>query len=249
MARISWEGRHISAGRKARKDIRLTTEKEDHFRGRQAEDQHGKLTTDEVRIFNSNNELIGYYCPKVPEEFQELPSLFNKTEFELFESKKELHFGMSPRHFSRGWEKGEFENNKKHEGIYSAITRIAERLQEKIERQKPKIIDTALQKLSDSYTKTIGDTYFNHAILMQNGPVPYHKDSPLFDGVWSILVVWSYNILGGEIVFPTLNLRFKPNGYFLFPSSELTHGVTNYLMATGGYRYSLLIYLDKNVLK
>jgi hypothetical protein len=103
-------------------------------------------------------------------------------------------------------------------------------------------------KVLDEYK--IKDTPFTSGIINKNNPLKYHFDSGNFKDVYSCMVVFKKDVVGGHLSLPEYNVGFKlpHNSVFMFDGQSILHGVTPIKrLSTKAQRYSIVYYSLKQM--
>lgn len=91
----------------------------------------------------------------------------------------------------------------------------------------------------------IGGSPFTSGIVNKNNQLPYHYDAGNFKGVWSNMLCFKDDIIGGNLSCPEIDATFilKNNSLIMFDGQGLLHGVTPFRKKRpGGYRYTAVFY-------
>lgn len=91
----------------------------------------------------------------------------------------------------------------------------------------------------------IKDAPFTSGIINKNNPLKYHFDTGNFADVWSGMLVFKHNIIGGYISVPEydLGVELRHNSLFMFDGQGLLHGVTPMQkLSDDAFRYSIVYY-------
>lgn len=97
---------------------------------------------------------------------------------------------------------------------------------------------------------TIPDSVFTSGIINFNNPLLYHYDGGNFTNVWSNMLVFKHDIVGGYLSCPDYGIAFElpNNSLIMFDGQGLIHGVTPIgLMSEHAYRYSVVFYSLKQM--
>lgn len=95
-------------------------------------------------------------------------------------------------------------------------------------------------------------TPFTSGIINRNNQLPYHFDAGNFSGVWSNMLVFKHNIIGGRLAVPEYDVAFElpNNSLLMFDGQSLMHGVTPFRKLTeDAWRYSIVYYSLKSMWK
>ncbi len=90
-----------------------------------------------------------------------------------------------------------------------------------------------------------GGSPFTSGIVNKNNQLPYHYDAGNFKGVWSNMLCFKDDIVGGNLSIPELDVTFvlKHNSLIMFDGQGLLHGVTPFRKKRPtGYRYTAVFY-------
>jgi len=102
---------------------------------------------------------------------------------------------------------------------------------------------TTLDKLKNGYY--LEGTCFTSGIVNKNNPLNYHFDTGNFKGVWSAMIAYRKDCIGGHLICPQYDLQIKirNNHLLLFDGQGIMHGVTPFKLATKkAYRYTIVYY-------
>jgi len=89
------------------------------------------------------------------------------------------------------------------------------------------------------------DSPFTSGIINQNNVLPYHHDAGNFKGVWSNMLVFKHDVVGGELAVPEYDVRLAvdDNTLTMFDGQQLLHGVTPMKrLSPRAFRFSVVYY-------
>lgn len=93
---------------------------------------------------------------------------------------------------------------------------------------------------------------FTQGIVNENNILSYHRDAGNFPESWSVMATLAYDVEGGELVLPALDLAFdytKP-AITMFCGAEYIHGVAPLRRrSASSYRYSIVYYANRGMCK
>lgn len=96
----------------------------------------------------------------------------------------------------------------------------------------------------------IRGTPFTSGIVNKNNPLKYHFDSGNFENVYSNMLAFKHNVIGGYLSIPEydIGLEIANKSVVLFDGQKILHGVTpiKYL-SDEAYRYTLVYYTLKKM--
>lgn len=139
------------------------------------------------------------------------------------------------------------ENPKEHATICSYATEVARVYQLNAPETYSDHLETAT-KVLDSYR--IEGSPFTSGIANKNSALKYHFDSGNFNDVYSCMLGFKSNVLGGYLALPEFDVAFeiKDNSVFIFDGQNILHGVTPIKYLTeDAYRYTVVYYSLKRM--
>lgn len=91
----------------------------------------------------------------------------------------------------------------------------------------------------------IDGTPFTQGVLNNANALGYHYDRDNLQGGWSAMTYFKKDTSGGNLIVPSLGLRFinEDQGFFFFDGQSVMHGVTPIVKESfSAYRYSIVFY-------
>jgi len=106
--------------------------------------------------------------------------------------------------------------------------------------------------MSDKVLKDyqIENTPFTSGIINKDNQLKYHFDTGNFKDVYSCMLGFKEDILGGYLALPEYNCAFEieDNSLFIFDGQNILHGVTPFEKLTEkSYRYTIVYYSLKRM--
>jgi hypothetical protein len=156
-------------------------------------------------------------------------------------------FGYSPRLVVRAKEActvTSLAHEKPHQ--HSVVTSFASYLSSLYLAHNPMVYQKHMEEtriVLDDWK--IGETPFTSGIINKNNQLPYHFDAGNVKNVWSNMVVFKKDVIGGYLACPELGATFelKDNSVLMFDGQNILHGVTPFKkISPQGYRYSIVYY-------
>lgn len=93
---------------------------------------------------------------------------------------------------------------------------------------------------------------FTQGIVNENNVLSYHRDAGNFPESWSVMATLPYDVEGGELVLPALDIAFdytKP-AITMFCGAQHLHGVAPLRRrSAAAYRYSIVYYANRAMCK
>ena len=99
------------------------------------------------------------------------------------------------------------------------------------------------EKVKDQWV--IKDTVFTSGIVNKNNQLKYHFDSGNFKNVYSNMLVFKSDVMGGHLVIPEIDISLEvaDNSVTIFDGQDLLHGVSPIdYNNSKAYRYSIVYY-------
>ena len=96
----------------------------------------------------------------------------------------------------------------------------------------------------------IEDTPFTSGIINKNNPLKYHFDTGNFVDVYSCMLGFKKDIVGGYLALPEYDCAFEiaDNSVFIFDGQNILHGVTPFeQLSKDSYRYTIVYYSLKGM--
>ncbi len=139
------------------------------------------------------------------------------------------------------------EQPKEHQIVCDYAKQVTQ-IYEKIDPQMFKRHDKMSKKILKDYQ--IEDTPFTSGIINKNNPLKYHFDFGNFVDVYSCMLGFKKNIVGGYLSLPEYECAFEisHNSVFIFDGQNILHGVTPFEKLTeDAYRYTIVYYSLKRM--
>lgn len=128
----------------------------------------------------------------------------------------------------------------------SALCALAGRVASFYERFNPAAYARHLETVAKVLPQwKIGGSPFTSGIVNKNNQLPYHYDAGNFKGVWSNMLCFKGDMIGGNLSCPEIDVCFvlKDNSLIMFDGQGLLHGVTPFRKKRPqGYRYTAAFY-------
>jgi hypothetical protein len=134
-----------------------------------------------------------------------------------------------------------------HPKQHYIISRYAKEVAKFYQEFFPRIYNEHKKKVKKDVKKQwrIFDSVFTSGIVNKNNQLKYHYDSGNFKNVFSNMIVFKGDVMGGHLVIPELDISLEvaDNSLTIFDGQDYLHGVSpiEYLHKES-YRYSIVYY-------
>lgn len=156
-------------------------------------------------------------------------------------------FGFKPSNPVFGTPAGACRFTTEFPGWYERIVALGEQLMGYYEAANPTKYAAHKQWIEANINPRwrVGNTIYTQGVINDANALGYHYDRDNYEGGWSCMVYFSHKVRGGNLIIPSLGLKFicEDSTYMLFDGQGVMHGVTPIVKLTPhSYRYSIVYY-------
>jgi hypothetical protein len=129
---------------------------------------------------------------------------------------------------------------------HAIVCRFAETLSKYYETYAPEIFTKHVETVNKVLPEwKIANTPFTSGIINKNNPLKYHLDRGNFPNLYSNMVCFRKDVVGGHLALPEydIGLDISDNSIVFFDGQKIIHGVTPITFDTPeAYRFTLVYY-------
>lgn len=198
---------------------------------------------------NQNNQHIKNICSKIKFKKTKRVARIVKSGGKDFDHpiSYDKTFGFRPRREIFGLPSGASDFNSKYPDEFKKLIQLGVDLEDQFKTHAPDKYLLQMEIINHEVHKNwmIPGTIFTQGIINNSNNLDYHFDRGNFKGFWSCMAVFAKDIVGGQLVIPSLNcaLNIQDNTYVLFNGQKHLHGVTKINKTSPqAFRFSIVFY-------
>lgn len=129
--------------------------------------------------------------------------------------------------------------------VHSLVTSYAKKVATYYQQYNPELYEKHHQLVEKVLPEWKLESVFTSGIINKNNPLAYHFDAGNFKGVWSNMLAFRKDVVGGYLSVPEYNLGFaiKHNSLLMFDGQHILHGVTPLTkLSPDAFRFTIVYY-------
>ena len=229
---------------------RKPIDKKDYFRRTAQLSDVSRHINEDVIIYHDNKPILLYtILKKKPTDVRWAVKNIN------YATGKRTHglthtsavFGYNPRQENRRDYCTASAMGTTHPKQHYVISRYAKEISKYYEEHFPKVYTDHKSKVKEKVKEqwVINGSVFTSGIVNKNNQLKYHYDSGNFKNVFSNMIVFKGDVLGGHLVIPEIDISLEvaDNSLTIFDGQDILHGVSPIEYThKDSYRYSVVYY-------
>ena len=229
---------------------RKPIDKKDYIRRTAQLSDVSRHINEDVIIYENNKPILLYrILPKKPTDVRWAVKniQYGKSKRTHGLVSESAVFGYSPRVEMRGDYCSATAMSTQYPKQHYVISRYAKEISKYYHEFFPRIYNEHKTKVQEKVKKqwVINGSVFTSGIVNKNNQLKYHYDSGNFKNVFSNMIVFKGDVMGGHLVIPEIDISLEvaDNSLTIFDGQDYLHGVSPIeYIHEDSYRYSVVYY-------